>query len=63
MGKLTIIEEPDIDTQGYIYSFERLNGTSQEELDRISIEIMEHMEKFSIANGIENFDRAVCILI
>jgi type I site-specific restriction-modification system R (restriction) subunit len=63
LGKLTIIEEPDIDTQEYIYSFEKLNGTSQEELDRISIEIMNHMEKFSKANGIENFDRAVCIFM
>ena len=35
LGKMTLVEEPDIDTQEYIYSFEKLNGTSQKELDEI----------------------------
>ena len=32
LGKMTIMEEPDIDTQEYIYSFEKLNGTSKRNL-------------------------------
>ena len=55
LGKMTMTEFPDIDTQEYIYSFERLNGTSQKELDDICLEISEHMEEFSKAQGIEKF--------
>ena len=39
LGKMTLIEEPDIDTQQYIYSFEKVNGTSQKELDKILLEM------------------------
>lgn len=54
-GKMTLIEEPNIDTQEYIYSFECLIGTSQEELDKIFLEISGHMRNFSKANDIEEF--------
>ena len=55
LGEMTLIEEPDIDTQEYIYSFENLNGTSQEELDEIFLEICNHMKHFSKSRGIEGF--------
>ncbi|WP_405268028.1 hypothetical protein [Methanobrevibacter sp.] len=57
LGEMTLIEDPDIDTQNYIYSFENLNGTSQEDLDEILLEIYNHMEEFSKRNGIEEFYR------
>lgn len=55
LGEMTLIEDPDIDTQHYIYSFDKLNGTSQRELDEILLEIYSHMEEFSKQNGIEEF--------
>ena len=55
IGEMTLIEQPDIDTQEYIFSFEKLNGTSQKELDEILMEIYTHMEKFSKQKGIERF--------
>lgn len=55
LGKMTLIEEPDIDTQEYIYSFEKLNGACQEDLDEIFLEICNHMKHFSKSNGIEGF--------
>ena len=61
LGKMTLIEEPDIDTQEYIYSFEKVNGTPQDELDKILLEIYDHMEDFSKRNGIERFYRSARI--
>lgn len=55
LGEMTLIEEPDIDTQQYIYSFDNPNGTSQKELDKILLEIYDHMEEFSKRNNIEGF--------
>ena len=55
IGEMTLIEQPDIDTQEYIFSFEKINGTSQKELDEILMEIYTHMEKFSKQKGIERF--------
>ena len=55
LGEMTLIEDPDIDTQQYIYSFDKLYGTSQRELDEILLEIYSHMEEFSKQNGIEEF--------
>lgn len=55
LGKMTMREFPDIDTQEYIYSFENLNGTSQKDLDEICLELSNHMEEFSKVNGIEKF--------
>lgn len=55
LGELTIIEEPDIDTQDYIYSFENLNGTSSDVLRSARKEINEHMRKFSKEKGIFDF--------
>lgn len=57
LGELKIIEDPDIDVQEYIFSFEKLNGTSQKELDQIHLEISSHMEEFSKTKGIENFSK------
>ena len=57
LGKMTIEEEPDIDVQEYIFSFENLNGTSQDELDKIYLEIADHMDEFSKNNGIEEFSK------
>lgn len=55
LGEMNLIEEPDIDTQEYIFAFEKLNGTPQKELDTILLEIYDHMEDFSKENGIEKF--------
>ena len=61
LGKMTLIEEPDIDIQEYLFAFENPNGTSKEELEDIFLEISNHMEEFSKANGIEDFDRLAYI--
>ena len=63
LGEMTLIEDPDIDTQEYIYQFEKLNGTTEEALDKILIEICNHMDKFTKNNRIEQFDQYVCIWI
>ena len=63
LGEMTLIEDPDIDTQEYIYQFEKLNGTTEESLDKILIEICNHMDKFTKNNRIEQFDQYVCIWI
>ena len=55
LGKFTILEEPDIDTLDYIFSFEKLNGTTEDELNKILLEIYDHMEEFCQINGIEEF--------
>ena len=55
LGKLSVRERPDIDTMDYIYSFEKLNGTSQEELDLIHVELYNHMREFSKKNNIHDF--------
>ena len=55
LGEMTMSEFPDIDTQDYIFSFEKVNGTSEEELDRIYSEISNHMQEFSKLHGIETF--------
>ncbi|MBQ2831593.1 hypothetical protein [Methanobrevibacter sp.] len=55
LGEMTIIEEPDISTMDYIYSFKTLNGTSRDKLDSTLLEIYNHMEKFSKENGIDEF--------
>ena len=61
LGKMTMSEMPDIDTQEYIYSFEKLNGTSEKELDEIYSEIYNHMKEFSKANDIEDFCKSAMI--
>ncbi len=61
LGEMTLKEMPDIDTQEYVYCFEKVNGTPQEELDRILLEICGHMDEFSRVNNIENFNRTVNI--
>ena len=55
LGEMTIIEEPDIMTQDYIYSFENLNGTSENILRKTRNEINTHMEEFSKEKGIHEF--------
>ena len=55
LGEMTMEEFPDIDTQDYIFAFKKVNGTSEEELDRIHDEISKHMKEFSRLNGIEKF--------
>ena len=55
IGEMSVREFPDIDTQEYIFSFKRLNGTSQNELDEILLQIANHMEEFSKTQGIEKF--------
>ena len=61
LGDLTILEEPDIDTQDYIYSFQKLNGTSEDVLNKALGEFYEHMRAFSIENGIYEFSRNAII--
>ena len=55
LGEMTIWEEPDIDTMDFIFSFEKVNGASSEELDMIHNELYAHMKKFSKDNGIYEF--------
>ena len=55
LGKMSLRERPDIDTLDYIYSFNKLNGASQEELDLIHKDLYEHMKKFSKENNIHDF--------
>ena len=61
LGEMTLIEEPDIDTLDYIYSFEKLNGTSEEVLDKTLTELYDHMAEFSKENGIDKYCRNACI--
>ena len=63
LGEMALIEEPDIDTQDYIYRFEKVNGTPQEDVDKIILEISEHMDEFSKNNGIKKFSQHVVIWI
>lgn len=55
IGNMTLTEEPDIDTMDYIYSFEKRNGATSEELNQIQMELYSHMEKFSKEKGINKF--------
>lgn len=61
LGKMTIHEEPDIDTQEYVYSFEKLNGTKESILDKTLKELYSHMKEFSKTNGIYEFSRNTII--
>ena len=63
LGEMTMDEFPDIDTQDYIFAFKKVNGTSEEELDKIYSEISNHMEEFSKLHGIEKFCLNACIWI
>lgn len=63
LGEMTTDEFPDIDTQDYSFAFEKVNGTSEEELDRIHEEISKHMKEFSRLNGIEKFSINARILL
>ena len=40
LGKMTTDVFPDIDTQEYIFAFEKLNGTNEKELDEIHSKFM-----------------------
>ena len=62
LGDMTLIERPDIDTLDYLFSFENLNGTSEDILDKTINELYKHMEEFSKANGIGEFNRNATIL-
>ena len=55
LGEMRILEEPDIDTQDYVYVFKNLNGTSEEVLDKTLKEMYVHMKAFSKANQICEF--------
>lgn len=61
LGEMEITEEPDIDTQDYIYSFEKLNGTSIDVLDTTLKELYVHMKEFSKAQGIYEYSRHAII--
>ena len=61
IGEMSLKEVPDIDTMDYIYSFEKLNGTTTDELERILIELYDHMDEFSKANGIKKFNQNATI--
>lgn len=61
LGKMRLEEMPDIDTQDYIFCFEKLNGTSEDVLDKTLTELYDHMDEFSKANGINRFSRNVVI--
>lgn len=61
LGEMSMREFPDIDTQEYIFDFEKVEGISEEELDKIHDEISNHMKEFSKAHGIEKFFQYSCI--
>ena len=61
LGKVTLREVPDIDTQDYIYSFEKLNGTREDVLDKTLTELYKHMGEFSETNGINKYCRNAII--
>ena len=63
LGEMTLDEFPDIDVQEYIFEFEKVNGTSEDELDGIYDEISNHMIEFSKIHGIEKFCRYACIFL
>jgi hypothetical protein len=52
---MTLKERPDIDTMDYLYSFKRMNGVCEEELDIIHQDLYKHMAEFAKANGISEF--------
>ena len=43
LGKMRLEEMPDIDTQDYIFCFEKLNGTSEDVLDKTLTELYDHL--------------------
>lgn len=55
ISEMTMKEQPDIDTMDFIYSFKKMNGASQEELDAIHLELYDHMDAFAKTNGIHYF--------
>ncbi len=55
LGEMSLMETPDISTQDYIYSFDKLNGTKEDLLDKTLNELYEHMRAFSRANGIDTY--------
>ena len=61
LGKITLTEHPDIDTQDYVYSFEKLNDTSEDILDKTLKELYDHMAEFSKLHKIDNFSRNASI--
>lgn len=63
LGKMSMREFPDIDTQDYIFDFEKISETSEEELDEIYEENSRHMKEFSKKHGIEKFYINAVILI
>ena len=62
LGEMTLTEDPDIDTQDYIYTFKKQKGTSREVLDKTFSEFSTHMREFSQKNGINDFCRKTIIL-
>ena len=61
LGEMTLEEDPDIDTQEYIFRFEKLNGTSEDVLDATLKELYLHMREFSKENHIDKFARNAII--
>ncbi len=61
LGKMTIQELPDIDTQDYIFRFEKLNGTREDVLDQTLSELYDHMDEFCEVKGITKFSRNAVI--
>lgn len=61
LGKMILTEEPDIDTQEYIYFFEKLNNPTPKQIEETYLEIFKHMREFSKENKIEEFSQYVRI--
>ena len=61
LGKMTLEEDPDIDTQDYVFCFENVNGTREDILDKTLTELYRHMKGFSKINNIDKFSRNVVI--
>ena len=60
-ARKTIIEDRDFDTADYIYYFNNLNGTSDEDISSARKEIYDHMIKFSQKTGIDEFSKCAFI--
>ena len=57
LGEMTLTEDPDIDTQEYVYTFKKQKGTSKEVLKKTCSEFYAHMVESSQENGINDFCR------
>lgn len=52
---MSIKMQPDIDTMDFIYSFERVDGVTEDQINQILDELCIHMRTFCKGNNIWDF--------